>query len=70
MPDYAAMYQKLFAAQADTIEGLKELVDNLIQVHKQVEEMYISSPELIKLYGSINHPYQEGGYRDDNNDTI
>ena len=39
MPDYAAMYQKLFAAQADTIEGLEELVDNLIQVHRQVEEM-------------------------------
>ena len=45
MPDYSAMHQKLFAAQADAIDGLKEIADNLVKAHRQVEEMYINAPQ-------------------------
>lgn len=45
MPDYPAMYRKLLASQADAIDGLKEIIDNLIQAHRQVEEILISAPE-------------------------
>ncbi len=45
MPDYSAMYQKLFAAQADAIDGLKEIADNLVKAHRQVEEMYINASQ-------------------------
>lgn len=70
MPDYVAMYQKLFAAQAEAIDGLKEIVDRLILVQRQVEEMYISAPERVKLCRSTNHPYQEDGHRDESNYSV
>lgn len=45
MPDDSAMYRKLFQAQADAIDGLKEITDSLIQAHREVEEMYMNAPE-------------------------
>lgn len=45
MPDYYTMYLKLFAAQADAIDGLLEITENLIKAHRQVEEMYMDDPE-------------------------
>lgn len=45
MPDYPAMYRKLFAAQVDAINELKEITDHLVRTHRQVEEMYMSVPE-------------------------
>lgn len=38
MPDYAAMYKKLFNSQTDAIAILQ-------QAQRDTEEMYISSPE-------------------------
>ena len=38
MPDYAAMYRKLFNSQTDAIELLQ-------QAQRDTEEMYSSSPE-------------------------
>lgn len=54
MPDYATMYRKLFAAQVDAIEGLKTIVDGMIQAQQEAEEMYMESPQpvLYKLPNS------------------
>ncbi len=38
MPDYAAMYKKLFNSQTDAIALLQE-------AQQETEEMYMSSPE-------------------------
>lgn len=45
MPDYHAMYLKLFAAQADAIDALKMVTEHLIQAHLEVEEMLLAAPE-------------------------
>lgn len=45
MADYRGMVFKLLAAQADAIDGLKEITDSLISTHQQVEEMYSNAPE-------------------------
>ena len=38
MPDYAAMYKKLFNSQTDAIALLQ-------QAQKETEEMYVSAPD-------------------------
>jgi hypothetical protein len=43
MPDYAAMYRKLFNAQTVAIEGLEAVIAELKKAHQETEEMYISS---------------------------
>ncbi|MDL2218322.1 hypothetical protein LJC27_06650 [Christensenellaceae bacterium OttesenSCG-928-M15] len=45
MTNYPAMYQKLFAAQADLIDELQAITSRLIEVHREVEEMYMESGE-------------------------
>ena len=45
MPDYHAMYLKLFGAQADAIETLTATTDRLVRAHQEVEEMVMSAPE-------------------------
>ena len=45
MSDYATMYRKLFNAQTDAIEGIKDITEALIKAHRETEEMYISATE-------------------------
>ncbi len=54
MPDYAAMYRKLAAAQVDAIEGFKTILAGMIQAQQEAEEMYMESPQpaLYKLPNS------------------
>jgi len=47
MPEYAAMYRKLFNAQTDAIEGLQAITKNLIKAQQEAEQMYIDAPEPI-----------------------
>jgi len=42
MPDYGAMYRKLFNAQTDAIRILQ-------QAQQETEEMYMNSPEALAL---------------------
>ena len=45
MPDYHALYLKLFAAQADAVDSMKAITDQMIRVHQEAEEAVLSSPE-------------------------
>ncbi len=45
MPNYPAMYRVLLHSQAEAIENLKEITDNLIKAHRQTEQMYLNSAE-------------------------
>lgn len=45
MPDYHAMYLKLFSAQADAIDALQATNAKLIRAHQEVEDMLINAPE-------------------------
>lgn len=45
MADYPAMYRKLLGAQADAVDGLKTIMENLIRAHRLAEEMYINAAE-------------------------
>jgi hypothetical protein len=51
MPDYPEMYRKLLGAQADAIDGLRIITENLTRAHQLVEEMYIDAdpPDIVVL---------------------
>lgn len=53
MADYFAMYRRLSAAQADAVEGLQRIMDDLIRAHRQAEELYLNAPE---PYLAVLHP--------------
>ena len=45
MPDYAAMYRRLFQSQTKAIRLQEEATAILIKAQQDTEEMYISAPE-------------------------
>jgi len=45
MPDYPAMYRKLFNAATDATILVEEAAEILKQTHRETEEMYISAPD-------------------------
>ena len=45
MPNYPAMYSKLFRAQTTAIELQKEALEILVKAQQETEEMYIAAPE-------------------------
>lgn len=45
MPNYHAMYLKLFSAQADAIDVLRTTTENLVRTHQEAEELLLGAPE-------------------------
>jgi len=45
MPDYPAMYRKLFNAATDAANLVEEALEIIKQAQRETEEMYISAPD-------------------------
>jgi hypothetical protein len=45
MPDYHALYMKLFNAQTDAIGTLQATVENLIRAHREAEDVVMESSD-------------------------
>ncbi len=42
--DYSYMYRRLLAAQDDAIRQMNNIIEGLIEVHREMEEIYIGTP--------------------------